>query len=563
MLLDLWPLLVAMVLLAPMYTSTGHLLARDLVFVPHQPWTDAGLGLGATAPRAVPLDAWVSAITAVVDGGVVARVVLPLLLAAAGWGVHRLLPSAGTFARLVAGGFAVWNPFVVERLALGQWALLAGYAALPWIAAAAVRWRRDGRRRDFAAGVLWLALASLTPTGGLLGLATALTFALARTPRALLLPAVGLLLQLPWLLPGLLGAATTTSDPAGVDAFAARGEGPLPGWWDTLSAVLGLGGIWDAASVPASRESWWGVAATVVVLVALVVGARALRREWGPDAVRAGALAAGGVFLALLSSIGPGADLVRWAVAELPGAGLLRDAQKYAAPAAVLLACGLGAATDLVLRRARRLGVEVAGPLAAVSLVLPVLLLPDAATVTWSTVEPVRFPDAVDEIAEAVAADPADVAVLPWRSYRRFDWGNGRLSSDPAVRFLDADVVVDDTLVVGATEVAGESVRARQVSAALERGRPAEVLPAEGIGWVLVWSDDPAADELDLSGLEPVVSADEVLLLRVPGTLAAVDEPSRTARWIILAADLLAALLVVAAALTRVASRNRKSHRSG
>src|SRR5690606_8651798 len=39
-----------------------------------------------------------------------------------------------------ARGFAfVWNPFVAERLLLGQWAVLLGYAGLPWVVAAVVR----------------------------------------------------------------------------------------------------------------------------------------------------------------------------------------------------------------------------------------------------------------------------------------------------------------------------------------------------------------------------------------------------------------------------------------
>ena len=153
----------------------GYPLARDLVFVPRQPFTDASIGLGGTAPRAVPLDAVVSVATALLDGAVLARVALLLALALAGWGMLRLTAPLGTWARLAASGFAVWNPFVVERMALGQWALVTAYAALPWILLAAARYRRTGERGALASVVLWSALASLTPTGGLLALATSLT----------------------------------------------------------------------------------------------------------------------------------------------------------------------------------------------------------------------------------------------------------------------------------------------------------------------------------------------------------------------------------------------------
>ncbi len=64
MLLGLWPLALSLVLLAPL-RHPGHLLSRDLVFVPHEPLTDAALGLGGSAPRSVPLDA----VIALVDLG--------------------------------------------------------------------------------------------------------------------------------------------------------------------------------------------------------------------------------------------------------------------------------------------------------------------------------------------------------------------------------------------------------------------------------------------------------------------------------------------------------------
>ena len=45
------------------------------------------------------------------------------------------------FARLAAGVCYTWNPFVAERLIIGQWALLLGYAGLPWALRAAVACR--------------------------------------------------------------------------------------------------------------------------------------------------------------------------------------------------------------------------------------------------------------------------------------------------------------------------------------------------------------------------------------------------------------------------------------
>ena len=562
--LDLWPVLLAVVLCWPLLTASGHPLARDFVFAPHQPWTDATLGLGDAAPRAVPLDALVSLASVGVDGGVLAKVVLPLVLALAGWGVHRALGSLGTVARLAAAGFAVWNPFVVERLALGQWALLAGYAALPWLAMAATRWRRDGRLVDLAAVACWLAVASITPTGGLIGTVTVLVLGAETVRRTLPLAGIAAVLQLPWVLPGLVGSTGLTSDPDGVAAFAARAEGP----GGVIASVLGLGGIWDGLSVPGSRETWWGTAAAVVAVVVVVVGVPRLARTWGRGVTgRAAGLGVGGLLLALLSSWGPGADLVRWVVETVPGGGLLRDSQKYAAGWAVLVACCVGVVTDVAVAATRRAGPELGVPLVVTVLLTPFLLLPDATRVTWPTVTPVDWPAGVtgldallDELADDEGAE-APVATLPWRSYRLFEWGTGLTSSDPALRLLDRPVLVADELVVGELVVSGESSLAASLGRALETSSPAEALAATGIPWVVVYRDDPDADELDLSGLELRAETPEVAVYRAPAVADRHVAAAGPARWTVIAGTLLAALLVLLAAVTRVALRKQAAHR--
>ena len=558
--LDLWPLLLAVVLCWPLLRSSGHPLARDLVFAPRPPWTDATLGLGETSPRAVPLDALMSLASLAVDGGVLATVVVPLVLALAGWGVHRAVRSLGTVARLAAAGFAVWNPFVVERLALGQWALLAGYAALPWLAMATTRWRRDGRLVDLAAVGCWLAVASITPTGGLIGAATVLVLGAGSLRRTLPLAGIAAVFQLPWVLPGLVGSAGLTSDPDGVAAFAARAEGP----GGVVASVLGLGGIWDGLSVPGSRETWWVTATAVVAVGVVVVGVPRLARRWGRGVTgRAAALAVGGVLLALLSSWGPGADLVRWVVETLPGAGLLRDSQKYAAGWAVLVACCVGVVADLAVAAARRAGPELGVPLVLTVLLTPFLLLPDATRVTWPTVTPVDWPDGItgldallDDLADDEGAE-APVATLPWRSYRRFEWGTGLTSSDPALRLLDRPVVVADDLAVGELVVSGEGVLAASLGRALETSSPAEALAANGISWVVVYRDDPQAEGLDLTGLELQAQSAEVAVYRT-GAVAGTDPATAgPRRWVVVGGNLLAALLLLLAAGTRVALRKQ------
>jgi hypothetical protein len=512
-LLDAWPVVVAIVVCLPLLTRSGYPLARDLVFVPHQPWTDAVVGLGAGAPRAVPLDALVSVLSAVVDGAVLARIAIPLLLATAGWGVHRLLRGLGTTARLTAGGFAVWNPYVVERLALGQWALLAGYAALPWLFLAAVRFRRTGSARHWGAATAWCGLASITPTGGVLGVLTTLAGGAHRSARTWLLVLPALVLQLPWLVPSLVGPAGMTSDPAGVEAFSAGAEGP----GGVVVAVLGLGGIWDDNSVPATRDAWWGTVTALVVVVVVLLGWRGLARLRGRDvALRLALLAGLGVGLALASSGPGGDDVIRWLVENVPGAGLLRDSQKWLAPYAVLAAASLGIVVDAAVVRVAPFGLEALLAVGVLTVPLPLLLLPDGAATVWRTVDPVDYPADFDRVGEVVDGTDDTLATLPWRSYRGFSWGNGLISSDPAVRWFDTDVVTSDDLQVGPTLVKGESPRAQRIGAALRTESVVDALGAEGVRWALVYLDDPDTDDLDLAGLERVYAGDAMTLYSVP-----------------------------------------------
>ena len=62
----------------------------------------------------------------------------------------------------------------------------------------------------------------------------------------------------PWVAAGLLHADAALTNPVGADVFALRGEGLLPA---PLTA-LGLGGVWNAEVVPATREGVLAVVGT-------------------------------------------------------------------------------------------------------------------------------------------------------------------------------------------------------------------------------------------------------------------------------------------------------------
>src|SRR5690348_14771775 len=102
----------------------GFVLVQDMVFVPEPRFSRFTFGLAGGAPRVVPSDAVVTALASVVPAELVQKAVLLGVFALGAAGAGLLVPSAALGPRLVAGAFYVWNPYVAERLLMGQWALL-------------------------------------------------------------------------------------------------------------------------------------------------------------------------------------------------------------------------------------------------------------------------------------------------------------------------------------------------------------------------------------------------------------------------------------------------------
>jgi hypothetical protein len=356
--------------------------------------------------------------------------------------------------------------------------------------------------------------------------------------------------------PSFVGGATRTSDPAGVAVFApgsdASGHPAL--------ALFGLGGIWDGLSVPDSRHTFLAVVAIGVVALSALLGVRRWAQVAPDLAVRLAALGLAGVLVALALTAGPAQDALRHLVTDVPGAGLVRDGQKLLAPFVVLVACLFGSAVDVVARTLARHGTEVVASVGLVLVLVPVGLVPDGAAAVWRTVRPVPFPGTLARAVTVIDDGPPGRAVvtLPWRAYRDFRWGTGYPSSDPLVRMLDRPVITSDDLVVGDRTVRGESETAARVGAALAGGPPAQVLPQFGVGWVVVYDDDPAAGQVDVTGLRPVVTGADLTVYAVPGAPAA-PKPASWRRRTVVAADLLALLVVLGAA---VGAMLESAHRS-
>ena len=491
----------------------GFPLLRDWVATPTPPLSDAALGLGESAARAVPQDVAVAWATRALDAvglpmwpltGLLTAVFCVWLAVAAGALVRRVLPgesATGVWARLAAVVGAVWNPFVVERLLQGHWSLLAGVAAVVSMPVLLAR----GRPR-VAAACAALAAAGLTPTGWVLAVVAAVV-ALAcggggarRRRAAVALAATAAVTALPW---GLATALTAAGDRAGIGpdagsggaagggaeaavgvaAFAARAE---PGI-GTLGSVVALGGIWNSQAVPPSRATWWAAAALFALLLVWVLAARGLWRARRDRVVRATVpVALAAWLLVAAAATRPGLAAMEALVTAVPGAGLLRDTQKFVALALPATVLALAFAARALSARVRPV---VAGVLVTA---VAVAAVPDAPRALWQQLRPVTYGQGWQQVAGIVDGRPGDLLVLPAGSFRSTPlWAEGRPVLDPAPRLLDTRVLVaGDLLVAGAgvgdaTAVPGEGDRARRATDALLRGADPRELAGLGVRWVL------------------------------------------------------------------------------
>ena len=560
----------------------GFLLSYDMVFVPRMPFSAALLGLTGGPPRAVPSDAVVAVASLALPADIVQKIILLLIFVLACSGAAALLDRAwaarGTgnaadgaaderaadggavragaplLARLAAGACYAWNPYVAERLQLGQWALLLGYAALPWV----VRVLYAGPERvRFARLVVAMIPAAIG------GVAAMSVTALAAVPAALASPggrarrlltvlAALALLSLPWLIPAL--AVPVHTDPRGIDVFAPRADTPL----GRVGSLLLLSGIWNPGTVPPGFRGGASVFWLLLVVASacgyvLWVRPRRLRSASGsrrgptrlpipPSLPRAPiglAIAAlAGLVVAAVAATSPGRAALRDLVTAWPGFAVLRDGQKFLAPLALAEAIGLGALAAGVSRGVRAdprgwHGSAAGAALAAMAVLAPVVLLPGMAWGMAGRLRPAEYPADWLRARQVIDGDPAQgsVLLLPWAAYRNYPWNRDQTVFDPWARFTGREVISNDGLAVGDLTLAPESSDSIRLNRIVtSRGPLTRALRAAGVRYVVVdagpllaRAGTPAgqragalAGQARLPGAQLVIASRDLLLFRLP-----------------------------------------------
>ncbi len=548
----LWVVLLGLLMLGPAL-APGYVLSYDMVWVPHLAVREEVWGLGTLLPRNVPSDALVSVANLVLPGMLLQKLVLIGAVIGAGLAGLRF-GGASMVGRITAGTVYLWNPFVVERLAIGHWPLLISYAVLPILITAGERFRRSSEVRPV---LLLAAVAScLTPSAGVMAAVVLLVIAYDwrrfQPGRLAVVGAIAAGANAPWVAAGLAHLADATSTGAGASVFGLQAEGTLP----APLAALGLGGIWNADVVPYTRTTPLAWIALLLLIPLSVLGVWLMRHEKrstspalrhiGPDRDHAHDLMllwVLGFGLALLTWISP--SLMGWIATHVPGGGIMRDGARWLGLCAPLGATAMGMAGVWMVRASPE---AVRVLVAAVVVGTPLITLPDAAYGVGGSLRAVHFPAEYADARSALDRTGAtSVLVLPFTAYRAPAWNHERPVLDPLPRYLSPNPVASDQLSVDGKPLDGESARAAAVRKALATPHPEAALRTMGLRYAVI--------DLDAPGRIPTLDGIDVFAgrhLRVIdlGVAEPVAGPNRWARGLVVAGWLGWAALLSAAVAT-------------
>lgn len=435
-------------------------MALDMAFTPE-------LRAPQTVNSSYPLYMLMHWLDLLLPADLIQKLLLFSILLLAGWGMHRLVaglekPRLPSTALYMAGLLYMVNPFTYDRLMTGQFAVIFGYALLPWCLAALLALVTKPGKQSALVAAAWavaLGIVSIHSLGPLLVIGVLILVVHLRQKRQLAYVAMAagiwLVASSYWLVAALLGnspTAQTVSSFSASDraAFATIGDGAV----EQLGNVLALQGFWaedrGLFRLPQEPVPGWPLLMVGLLVLVAIGGVALWRRQRRLLVIFVGCIAIGAL---LAAGIGSG-----WLARHIPFYAGYREPQKFAMLVAlgyaVLAAYGLQA----VLRRSKLVGLTV--------LALPLLLTPTMLWGTNSQLRAVDYPAGWYTANQRLNADTSgfQTLFLPWHLYLEADFANGRTIATPAPNFFDKPVIVSDDPELDGVAKAKSTPAKRQIN---------------------------------------------------------------------------------------------------
>ncbi len=451
-------LLVLLPLLLP-----GYILTLDMVFTPV-------LRMPAEVSSSYLFHAALHVLNIVVPSQVLQKLLLLAILMLSGLGMYWLMRQLqqakqsreyDEWGALLAGALYMINPYTYSRFMAGQYAVLLGYALLPFFVRSSLRFMAAPTLKGVLKLTAWAAAISIVSihTLGLIAIVLGLELGIAvyrlRRRRSELATMVRyclvgltvfLLVSSYWVAP--LVAGNNTQGRA-VAAFAAGDrqafESSGGNTVKRIGNVLQLRGFWaedrGLYQLPQNKLPGWPL--VMLALWALAgIGAVA----WWRQGQRAAAvlLAACSFAVVLLSATG----LSSWLGAHSPLLSGFREPQKFVGLLALTYAVMIGQGVAVVLGRLDKQAAQSAlnGAMVAV-LLLPILYTPVMFWGFAGQLRPRQYPADWFAINRLLTADTSDgrVLFLPWHLYMSYGFA-GRIIESPAADFFARPVIASNEL---------------------------------------------------------------------------------------------------------------------
>lgn len=524
---------VALVVMLPLF-APGFILTLDMVFTPELRMPE---GLSASWP----FHSLLHVINFVMPSEIIQKLLLLGILLLAGVGMHRLIrllqPAKKTNAQDetdMSGGISGWgiyfasvlfmlNPFVYSRFMAGQYAVLLGYALLPWFVRLLLQFVHRPKLTSA------LKLGGLAVLIGIMSIHTLAVIAVLIVAAVILViwkykqklrgflrfgaVALGMfaILSSYWIIPLAAGQGSTAQTidsftSADAAAFETRGENPLA----KIGHILRLQGFWaedrEQFLLPQQVTVPWGLMALAIIAL-MITGAVVLWRKSQALAVFFG--------ICLMAAIAIAAGL-------LPMPPGYREPHKMVALVALCYCVFAAFGVDAFLRWLREKN-ETGYVIGAVAvLILPLLFMRVMLLGFHGQLKPSQYPAEWTATNQHLNKDADNFAVLflPWHQYMSFGFSD-RIIANPASKFFDKQIVAStDPELDGAVsgQVDARETAVKNILADAKTGANlADRLSEQNIKYILLAKE---VDYLEYEfvaaqpNIEPVIDNDRLTLFR-------------------------------------------------
>lgn len=445
---------VAVMLLWPLL-SPGFILTLDMIFTPNIPLPDH-----VTSSYLFYFTLHI--LNGFLPADLLQKIILLLLLSGSGIGMYRLVKyltkQPNMTAAIIAGLVYMVNPFVYSRLMAGQFAVLLGYACLPFFIKSFFYLIEKPTTRNVVYTAAWLtaigilsihtlALCAVVMVVGLIVVGihrkNIATIALASATAVMMF----FVASFYWLLPLVAGGSSTAQAIRGFGgtdqaAFATVGGSV----WEQLINIAGLQGFWADATelyvLPQQVLPSWPLI-TLAVWVLVGYGYIRLRRQlthtMNLSIITLAALVAAVLATTLLSSL----------FSALPLAMGMREPHKFVGLVAVVFAICIGWSLAAIIAYIGRLykNKYVTAAITMCALLVPFAWTPTMLGGMHGQLQPRAYPAEWFAANDFLNADKSNFKTLflPWHGYQRFDF-SGRIIMNPADRFFDKPMLVSNEL---------------------------------------------------------------------------------------------------------------------